>query len=224
MPNQQSLFVIQQKLESLRVKIAAQQLLVQEIQSEIGAISTSISAIFQHSGTTTPIAESSPSDIEHSSHNNESTSSNVESTSFGVERSSHNVESTPFSIESSSHSVESTSSNIESSSHNVESTSSNAESSSLLIKLTAKIREAAKNTPGIQFGAPNIPERLGKELALLVSKKQVTAGQMENAFRVSRKSIVRDAAILKQLGWIRFVGSRKNGYYVFTVEGETMTK
>jgi hypothetical protein len=103
---------------------------------------------------------------------------------------------------------------------NYDSSSVSNDASSRLLALKSIIIDSSKSNLKLKFTRPGIPERLAKILVMLIDKKQLTVPQMMSLAGMSRVSITRDIKILRELGWVKFIGSRKNGYFILTTEGE----
>jgi hypothetical protein len=115
-------------------------------------------------------------------------------------------------IGASSSKLESTSSNFESSSENYGATSEQIEASSSLQEVASLIWRLAKEKK-IYFGQPNIPNRLARIVLAFGERKELSVPEMRRITGASRNTLVRDIKILKELGWLEFHGSRKNGYF-----------
>ncbi len=198
-----SIITFRQKLHSLESKIVLQQSFAEVISAEFGSLQREFELL--------------PYNVDSSSDKFESTNSDNGSTSFDVESIRHKIEST-------SSNAESTKQKIESTSANVESMQGNAEAKAYKERLAAILEKSAKEKLNIYFGQPNIPNRMATVLAALIEKKKLSVAEMRTITGASRNSLVRDVAIIKKLGWIKFNGSRKNGYFTFTGEGEEAVK
>jgi hypothetical protein len=153
-----------------------------------------------------------------------STKDKVESTSFYGGVTSEIIESTSekFSAKSNkigatSEKYESTSNKIGATSNNFESTSSGDGATSFELLADGIIRSAAGLK--IYFGQPSIPLRLAQILLSISEKKSLSVTEIRAITGASRNSVTRDMKILKQLGWVKFNGSRKNGRFTLTEEG-----
>ena len=125
---------------------------------------------------------------------------------FGA--SSEQIESTKEQFDASSSKSESTSPNFESTSEQIDASSSPQELASLIWRLAEEKK--------IYFGQPNIPNRLAQILLALGERKKLSVLEMRRITGASRNTLVRDIKIFKELGWLEFHGSRKNGYFTLT--------
>jgi predicted DNA-binding transcriptional regulator YafY len=59
----------------------------------------------------------------------------------------------------------------------------------------------------------SIPSRLAEIVLALREKERLSVAEMRQITGASGNTLVRDIKILKLLGWLKFHGSRKNGYF-----------
>jgi len=193
---------MRQELDALKVKINLLKSLGESISGEFEALYRNLGSILSKSDST--LSES------------ESTKSSSASTSRIIESLSSNSVSTLSESDSKD-------SNIASSLRTNESLPSKSESLSRVNELRKLIIDSLQNKLKTYFPQPDIPGRMATILAALIEKKQLSVAQIRSITGMSRVTITRDIKIFKQLGWIKFHGSRKNGYFTLTEEGTTAT-
>jgi hypothetical protein len=186
----------EKKLDGLRNKIASHQSLAASITAEFESLYSDFESMKQKFGASSP-------NFDVTSNKNGALSDNFESTSYINGAASQN-------IESSSGKICATSGNFESTRDN-----DGAISSDILTKKVIRFASSVK----VYFAQPNIPSRIAKILSAIPEKGKLSVAEMAKLTGASRNSLVRDIKILKQLGWVKFNGSRKNGYFTLTQEG-----
>ena len=191
----------QGKLDSFKAKIRYQHLLAQSLAVEFDSLTSEFESLKQLFGASSEQIESTKEQFDASSYKTESTSFNFESTKEKNGVTSYKTESTSPNFESTSYQIESTSEQIDASSSPQE-----------LASLIWRLAEEKK----IYFGQPNIPNRLAQILLALGERKKLSVLEMRRITGASRNTLVRDIKIFKELGWLEFHGSRKNGYFTLT--------
>ena len=199
---------LQRKLDFFKAKIGYQQLLAHSLVVEFESIISEFESLKQLFGV-------SSEQIESTSKQFDATSNNVESLSEKSGALSYKVESTSSDFESTSGKFDASSSKSESTSPNFESTSEQIEASSSVREVASFIWRSAKEKK-IYFGQPNIPDRLARILLAFGERKKLSVAEMRRITGASRNTLVRDIKIFKELGWLEFHGSRKNGYFTLT--------
>lgn len=219
----------QRKLDAFKAKIRYQQLLAQLLTVEFESLTCEFESLKQLFGVSLEQIESATGNFEATLDNIESISKKIDALSFKFGSSSSKFESTLHKFDASPDQTESTSANIkptsekfDASSSNSESTPSNFESTSEQIdalssvgELASLVRRSAKELK-IYFGQPNIPNRLARILLAFGEREQLSVAEMRRITGASRNTVTRDLKILKLLGWIKFHGSRKSGYFTLT--------
>jgi hypothetical protein len=218
---------LQKKFDALKTQISLVKSLsdnitlqFESLKYDFEAIKRTIESINKNIEFTNINVESSQYDSEATRNNIEATSINSESTSFNVESTDRLGESKSINAESSRDNSEFTKSNSESSSSNVGKTTVTALSAERKKILVNLIIQNAKEKLKLHFGFPNIPDRMAVIFAALKEKKKLTVAEMIKITGASNKSLARDMRIFRQLGWTKFNGSRRNGYFTLTEEGE----
>jgi hypothetical protein len=227
----------QQRLESFKTKIELHQLLAQSLAAEFESITSEFESLKQRFGSSLHINESTSQNFESTPQNFESTPRNFESTTQNFESTTHNIESTPHNIESTTPSFESILSKFVATSYQRESlppnhlspspqnesTAPNHSASSPINGDTSPLREMVSlirrslwESFKINYPQPNIPNRMALILRTLQKSQKITVAQLGQITGASRNSLVRDISLLKRLGWIKFNGSRRNGYFTLT--------
>lgn len=205
MQEQKPLVLIQEfqkKLDALRNKIAIQQSLMTSITAEFESLYTGFDSLRHNFDSTSGKFDPTRDKIDSTSYLFDSTSDKADSSSTQFDPTSENFDSTRDKVDSSSLLSDSTSGN------------SDATSSGVIEKV---IRSASAIK--VYFGQPDIPVRITKILSAVSKKKALSASEMQVLTGASRSSIVRDMKILRRMGWLKFNGSRKNGYFTLTEEG-----
>lgn len=219
----------QRKLDAFKAKIRYQQLLAQSLGVEFESLTFEFEALKQKFGASSEKFVSTSSNFEATSNNFESLPEEIGALSWNDETSSENFdallsnfESTSAQFKSSSAKTdaspfkfESTSPGFESTSKNYGATSAQIEASSFLREVASLIWRLAKEKK-IYFGQPNIPNRLARIVLAFGERKKLSVLEMRRITGASRNTLVRDIKILKELGWLEFHGSRKNGYFTLT--------
>ncbi len=136
-------------------------------------------------------------------------------------------ESTKKEIEALLHAVDSTNTKIDTTdglndslNKAIDSSTGINESSSRINNITNKLIKSSKSVLNIDYYRLSVPSRMAKILNELTGKKTLTVAQMIQLTGASRVTITRELAIIKKLGWIKFNGSRNNGYFTLTEDGE----
>jgi DNA-binding transcriptional ArsR family regulator len=184
----------QGKLDSFKAKIRYQHLLAQSLAVEFDSLTSEFESLKRLFGASSEQIESTKEQFDASSYKTESTSFNFESTKEKNGVTSYKTESTSYQIESTSEQIDASSSPQE------------------LASLIWRLAEEKK----IYFGQPNIPNRLAQILLALGERKKLSVLEMRRITGASRNTLVRDIKIFKELGWLEFHGSRKNGYFTLT--------
>ncbi|WP_201741412.1 HTH domain-containing protein [Sinomicrobium soli] len=65
-----------------------------------------------------------------------------------------------------------------------------------------------------------VKERLGKELAFIITHSGISLEELKKEFHIKRATAQRDMKQLKDIGWVDFVGAPKTGKYMLTEQGE----
>ena len=94
------------------------------------------------------------------------------------------------------------------------------ESSLRINDITKKLIESSKSILNIDYYRFSVPSRMAKILNELTDKKKLSVSQMIQLTGASRVTITRELAIMKKLGWVKFNGSRNNGYFTLTEDGK----
>ncbi len=187
----------EKKLSSLRNKIVLHQSLCTTLTEEFESLYSDFESMKQIIG---------------------STKDNFESTSFNDGATSGKNGSTSENSGATSEIIESTSNKIGAANTGSGSTNpgDGAASSEQLVEIITRSTAGLK----IYFGQPSIPVRLARILLSISEKKSLSAAEMREITGASRNSVNRDMKILKELGWVRFNSSRKNGRFTLTDEGK----
>ena len=193
--------VFQRKLDSFKAKIQYQQLLAQSLAAEFESLTIEFESLKQLFG-------ASSEQIDSTSENLDATLNNLESTLEKFDASSFQSESTSFDFESTSEQIDASSYQTESTSEQIDASSSLRELASLIWRLAGEKK--------IYFGQPSIPNRLAQILLAFGERKKLSVAAMRQITGASRNTLVRDIKVLKLLGWLKFHGSRKNGYFTLT--------
>jgi chromosome segregation ATPase len=223
------------KLDAFKSKIRYQQLLAQSLGVEFESLTFEFESLKQKLGASSENFESTSSKFDATLDNfeslpekigalswkDESSAENFDALSSDFESTSTKFESLSKKIGASSSKLESTSSNFESTSENYGATSEQIEASSSLQEVTSLIWRLAKEKK-IYFGQSNIPNRLARIVLAFGERKELSVLEMRRITGASRNTLVRDIKILKELGWLEFHGSRKNGYFTLTDSGSDM--
>jgi hypothetical protein len=226
---QQNIFtiitVLQQKLDALKTKIDLQKTLAASVLTDFDTIQHYIESLKADFDSSLNKLDSTSVKTDSTSVLIDSSSVKADSTSVLIDSSSVKTDSTSVLIDSSPVKDDSTSVLIDSSSVKTDSTSNksgiaNNKDSLYLEKLSRIIVVSAKEKLKIYYSQPNIPMRMAAILNELIEKKRMSVAEMKIVTGASRISLVRDIAILKKLGWLKFNGSRKNGFFTLTPIGE----
>ena len=148
-----------------------------------------------------------------STHSNEGTDNYFSS-------SSHSTEGMNDSFEGSNKNLGEENNSFEGSNGSIEGTKSPSVPSMAKEELSKLISRQAKEKLKMKFYFPNIPDRMADILLFLKEKKKLRLIEITKLTGASDKSVERAMRTFRQLGWTKFNGSRRNGYYSLTEEGE----
>ena len=205
MPDQYSpVRELEQKLFALREKIILHQSLGKAIAADFESLTSSFESLKQKIGSTSSEFGTTSEKFESTSSDFDSTSKKTESTSQKFDTTSIKNGTTPRKFESTSEKIGTTNSVFES--------TNPGDGSSPSDSLVKSIIRAAGECK-IYFGQPNIPVRMAKIVRAIAEKGSLSVAEMRELTGASRNSVNRDTRILKQMGWIKFNGSRKNGRF-----------
>ncbi len=219
----------QQKLAAFKTKVQFQQLLAQSLTVEFEALTAEFESLQQLFGVSLPEIGVTSTEFGVTSDKFESLLEKIGVTSGNFDVTSLNFGVTSIENESTSQKNGVTSSGFDSSSQKFDVTSEksgvtspdfgvslqNDGASSPVKEMSALIRRSA-GTLKIYFGLPNIPDRMAQIVLALKERKKLAVAEMMQLTGASKNSLGRDIRILKQLGWVEFHGSRKNGYFTLT--------
>lgn len=98
-------------------------------------------------------------------------------------------------------------------------TTERAELETLLIRVYEGVDE------GVSEGVPEgVKVRLSREMVKIYEQRSIKRKEMEQLFTISTATAERDIAMLKEAGFLRFVGAPKTGNYVLTDKGKKMVE
>ena len=195
---------LEEKLSALRDKIILHQSLGTAIAADFESLTSGFESLKQKIGATRP-------DFGTTLEINGSTNSVFGSTPKKIGTTSEKFESTRSDFGATSQKFESSSEKIGTTNIQIESTNP-GDGSSPSDSLVKSIIRAAGECK-IYFGQPNIPVRMAKIVRAIAEKGSLSVAEMRELTGASRNSVNRDTRILKQMGWIKFNGSRKNGRF-----------
>ena len=78
---------------------------------------------------------------------------------------------------------------------------------------------------GVGEGVPEgVKVRLSREIVKIYEQKSIKRKEIEQLFTISTATAERDIAMLKEVGFLRFVGAPRTGNYVLTEKGKKMVE